>query len=103
MFAVFQSGGKQHRVTEGDVVRLELLDFEPGNEVVFDKVLMVADGEDVNVGSPFLDGGAVKAEVVKSERGKKIRILKFRRRKDHMRRQGHRQWFTEVKITSIQT
>ena len=101
MFAVFQSGGKQHRVTEGDVVRLELLDSEPGKEIVFDKVLMVADGEEVNVGSPFLDGGAVKAEVIKSERGKKIRILKFRRRKDYMRRQGHRQWFTEVKITSI--
>tara|TARA_B100000965_G_C19463136_1_gene700645 strand:+ start:472 stop:783 length:312 start_codon:yes stop_codon:yes gene_type:complete len=101
MFAVFQSGGKQHRVTEGDVVRLELLDSEPGKEVVFDKVLMVANGEEVNVGSPFLDGGAVKAEVIKSERGKKIRILKFRRRKDYMRRQGHRQWFTEVKITSI--
>ncbi len=101
MFAVFQSGGKQHRVTEGDVVRLELLDSEPGNEVVFDKVLMVANGEEVNVGSPFLEGGAVKAEVIKSERGKKIRILKFRRRKDYMRRQGHRQWFTEVKITSI--
>ena len=101
MFAVFQSGGKQHRVTEGDVVRLELLDSEPGKEVVFDKVLMVANGEEVNVGSPFLEGGAVKAEVIKSERGKKIRILKFRRRKDYMRRQGHRQWFTEVKITSI--
>ena len=101
MFAVFQSGGKQHRVTEGDVVRLELLDSEPGKEVVFDKVLMVANGEEVNVGAPFLDDGAVKAEVIKSERGKKIRILKFRRRKDYMRRQGHRQWFTEVKITSI--
>ena len=101
MFAVFQSGGKQHRVTEGDVVRLELLDSEPGKEVVFDKVLMVADGEEVNVGAPFLDSGAVKAEVLKSERGKKIHVLKFRRRKNYMRRQGHRQWFTEVKITSI--
>ncbi len=102
MFAVFQSGGKQHRVTEGDVLRLELLESEPGNEIVFDKVLMVANGEEVDVGTPFLDGSTVKAEVLKSERGKKIRILKFRRRKDHMRRQGHRQWFTEVKITSIQ-
>ena len=102
MFAVFQSGGKQHRVTEGDVVRLELLESEPGNEIVFDKVLMVANGEEVNVGTPFLDGSTVKAEVLKSERGKKISILKFRRRKDYMRRQGHRQWFTEVKITSIQ-
>jgi large subunit ribosomal protein L21 len=101
MFAVFQSGGKQHRVTEGETLRVELLEAEPGNEVIFDKVLMIADGEDVNVGSPFLDGGLVKAEVVKSERGKKVHILKFRRRKDYMRRQGHRQWFTEVKITSI--
>ena len=102
MFAVFQSGGKQHRVTEGDVLRLELLESEPGNEIVFDKVLMVANGEEVDVGTPFLDGSTVKAEVLKSERAKKIRILKFRRRKDYMRRQGHRQWFTEVKITSIQ-
>ena len=102
MFAVFQSGGKQHRVTEGDVLRLELLESEPGNEIVFDKVLMVANGEEVSVGTPFLDGSTVKAEVLKTERAKKIRILKFRRRKDYMRRQGHRQWFTEVKITSIQ-
>ena len=101
MFAVFQSGGKQHRVSEGDVVKLELLDAEPGQEVVFDKVLMVADGDDVNVGAPFVDGGQVKGEVLRSERDKKIRIIKFKRRKDYMRRQGHRQWFTEVKITAI--
>ena len=102
MFAVFQSGGKQHRVTEGDVVRLELLESEPGNEIGFDKVLMVANGEEVSVGAPFLDGSTVKAEVLNTERGKKIRLRKFRRRTDYMRRQGHRQWFTEVKITSIQ-
>ena len=101
MFAVFQSGGKQHRVAEGDVVKLELLSAEPGDEVVFDKVLMVANGDDVNVGAPYVDGGQVKAEVVRNERDKKIRVLKFKRRKDYMRRQGHRQWFTEVKITSI--
>ena len=101
MFAVFQSGGKQHRVTEGDVVKLELLDAEPGQEVTFDKVLMVANGDDVNVGSPFVDGGQVKAEVLRNERDKKIRVIKFKRRKDYMRRQGHRQWFTEVKITAI--
>ncbi len=101
MFAVFQSGGKQHRVSEGDVVKLELLDAEPGQEVVFDKVLMVANGDDVNVGSPFVDGGEVKGEVLRNERDKKVRIIKFKRRKDYMRRQGHRQWFTEVKITGI--
>lgn len=101
MFAVFQSGGKQHRVTEGDVVKLELIDAEPGQELVFDKVLMVADGDDVNVGAPYVDGGQVKAEVLRNERDKKIRVIKFKRRKDYMRRQGHRQWFTEVKITAI--
>ena len=101
MFAVFQSGGKQHRVAAGDVVTLELLDAEPGQEVVFDKVLMVANGDDVNVGAPYVDGGQVKGEVLRNDRGDKIRILKFKRRKDYMRRQGHRQWFTEVKITAI--
>ncbi len=101
MFAVFQSGGKQHRVAEGDVVQLELLQAEPGDEVVFDKVLMVANGDTVNVGEPYVEGSKVTAEVVRNERGKKIRIIKFKRRKDYMRRQGHRQWFTEVKITAI--
>lgn len=101
MFAVFASGGKQHRVTEGEVVRLELLDAEPGQEVVFDKVLMVADGDNVSVGAPYVEGGKVTGEVVASDRGRKIRIIKFKRRKDYMRTQGHRQWYTEVKITGI--
>ncbi|MEE2783615.1 MAG: 50S ribosomal protein L21 [Pseudomonadota bacterium] len=101
MFAVFQSGGKQHRVTEGDVVKLELIDAEPGEEVVFDQVLMLANGDDVNVGAPYVEGRQVKAEVLRNERDKKIRVIKFKRRKDYMRRQGHRQWFTEVKITAI--
>ena len=101
MFAVFQSGGKQHRVSEGDVVKLELLDVEPGQEVVFDKVLMVANDGDVSVGAPYVEGQQVKAEVLRNERDKKIRVIKFKRRKDYMRRQGHRQWFTEVKITAI--
>ena len=101
MFAVFQSGGKQHRVSEGDMVKLELLTVEPGDEVIFDKVLLVSHGEDVSVGAPFVETGRVTAEVVRTERAKKIRVLKFKRRKDYMRRQGHRQWFTEVKITAI--
>ncbi len=101
MFAVFQSGGKQHRVSEGDMVKLELLTVEPGDEVIFDKVLLVSNGEDVSVGAPFVETGRVTGEVVRTERAKKIRVLKFKRRKDYMRRQGHRQWFTEVKITAI--
>ena len=101
MFAVFQSGGKQHRVSEGDVVKLELLTAEPGEEVVFDKVLLVANGDDVNVGAPFVEAGKVTGEVLRSDRAKKVKIIKFKRRKDFLRRQGHRQWFTEVKITGI--
>lgn len=101
MFAVFQSGGKQHRVSEGDVVKVELLEGEPGAEVTFDRVLMVADGDNVNVGMPYVNDGKVTAEVVRVDRGKKVRIIKFKRRKDYLKRQGHRQWFTEVKITGI--
>ena len=101
MFAVFQSGGKQHRVSEGDVVKVELLEGEPGAEVTSDRVLMVADGDNVNVGTPYVNDGKVTAEVVRVDRGKKVRIIKFKRRKDYLKRQGHRQWFTEVKITGI--
>ena len=101
MFAVFQSGGKQHRVSEGDVVKVELLEGEPGVEVTFDRVLMVADGDNVNVGTPYVNDGKVTAEVVRVDRGNKVRIIKFKRRKDYLKRQGHRQWFTEVKITGI--
>ena len=101
MFAVFVSGGKQHRVNEGDVLKLERLDAKPGEEVVFDKVLLVAEGNEVSVGQPYVDGGKIKAEVLSHERGKKIQVIKFKRRKNYMRRQGHRQWYTQVKITDI--
>lgn len=101
MFAVFLSGGKQHRVNEGDVLKLERLKAEPGEEVEFDKVLLVADGDDVNVGQPYVDGGRIKARVLGHDRGRKIRVIKFKRRKNYMRRQGHRQWYTEVRITGI--
>ena len=101
MFAVFLSGGKQHRVNEGDVLKLELLNADPGEEVVFDKVLLVADGNDVNVGQPYVDGGKIKACVLNHERGKKIRVIKFKRRKNYLRHQGHRQWYTQVRITDI--
>ena len=82
MFAVFQSGGKQHRVSEGDIVKVELVDGEPGAEVVFDRVLMVADGDNVNVGAPYVNEGKVTAEVLRIDRAKKIRIIMFKRRKD---------------------
>lgn len=101
MYAVFVSGGKQHRVAEGDVVRLELLEAEAGQAIEFDQVLLVSNGEDVKIGAPLVQGGKVKAEVVTHGRGDKIRIIKFRRRKHFRKQAGHRQYFTEVKITGI--
>ncbi|WP_018692981.1 50S ribosomal protein L21 [Algicola sagamiensis] len=101
MYAVFQSGGKQHRVTEGQVLRLEKLDVETGAAVEFDKVLLVANGENINIGAPYVEGGKVVAEVVTHGRGKKVKIVKFKRRKHSRKQMGHRQWFTEVKITGI--
>jgi large subunit ribosomal protein L21 len=102
MYAVIQSGGKQHRVQEGEVVRLEKIEQETGATVEFDKVLLVADGEDVKIGAPYVEGAKVSAEVVAHGRGKKINIIKFKRRKHHMKHQGHRQWYTEVRIKGIQ-
>ena len=94
MYAVFQSGGKQHRVSEGQTVAT-------GETVEFAEVLMIANGEEVKIGVPFVDGGVIKAEVVAHGRGEKVKIVKFRRRKHYRKQQGHRQWFTDVKITGI--
>lgn len=101
MYAVFQSGGKQHRVVEGQIVRLEKLEAATGAVVEFDQILMLSNGETVKIGAPYVSGGSVKAEVVNHGRADKVTIIKFRRRKHSMKRQGHRQWFTEVKITGI--
>lgn len=102
MFAVFVSGGKQHRVTEGETLRLERIEAAPGDEVVFEQVLMVGGDGNLRVGQPLVEGGRVKAFVVNHGRGKKVRVIKFKRRKGFMRRQGHRQGFTEVKVTGIE-
>lgn len=101
MFAVIVSGGKQYRVQEGQTLKLEKLAVEAGASFDFDRVLMVGNGDDVKVGAPVVDGAKVTAEVVGHGRGEKVTIIKFRRRKHSMKRQGHRQWFTEVKITGI--
>ncbi|GAB2196603.1 50S ribosomal protein L21 [Sessilibacter sp. MAH4] len=102
MYAVIVSGGKQHRVAEGEVLRLEKIEVATGETVDFDKVLLVANGDDVKIGAPVVDGAKVSAEVVAHGRADKVKIVKFRRRKHSMKRQGHRQWYTEVKITGIQ-
>lgn len=101
MYAVIVSGGKQHRVAEGEVLKVEKLQAEAGSTVDFDKVLLVANDDDVKIGAPVVEGAKVTAEVVSHGRGKKVHIMKFKRRKHHMKRQGHRQWFTEIKITAI--
>jgi len=103
MYAVILSGGKQYRVQEGDTLKLESLTEEVGSTVKFDKVLLVGEGDKVKLGQPFLDSGkiSVSATVVSQGRHKKIHIVKFRRRKHHEKWQGHRQNYTEVKITEI--
>ena len=101
MYAVIVSGGKQHRVEEGETLKLEKLNLEVGASVDFDRVLLVVNGGDVNIGAPVVEGAKVSAEIVSHGRGKKVRIMKFKRRKHHMKQMGHRQWFTEVKITGI--
>ena len=101
MYAIIESGGKQHRVQEGEVLRLEKLESATGDKVKFDKVLLVADDAGIRVGAPYVDGASVDAEIVEHGRGDKVRIVKFRRRKHSKKQQGHRQWFTAVKITAI--
>jgi large subunit ribosomal protein L21 len=100
-YAVIKTGGKQYRVQQGDVLRVELLDAEEGAAVKFDQVLLVGEGESVTVGTPVVDGATVSATVRKHGRADKIRIIKFRRRKHHKKQMGHRQHFTEVEITGI--
>jgi len=102
MYAVIATGGKQYRVAEGDVVRIEKLEAELGASVEFDKVLLVSNGSDVKIGAPLLAGSKVSAVVHKHGKGDKKVIVKFRRRKHYMRQGTHRQFFTDVKITGIQ-
>jgi large subunit ribosomal protein L21 len=101
MYAVIKTGGKQYRVSEGDVIRVEKLEAEEGTTVNFDKVLAVGEGDSVKVGAPYVDGGSVTATVQAQGRDKKITVIKFRRRKHYRRKQGHRQSFTELKITAV--
>ena len=100
MYAVIESGGKQHRVIEGETLKLEKIDVPTGDSVEFDRVLMVG-GDTVKIGTPLVEGGKVTAEVVSHGRHDKIKIVKFNRRKHYRRETGHRQWYTEVKITGI--
>ena len=101
MYAVFKTGGKQYRVSEGEILKIEKLEVEPGKKITFNEVLMIADGENVQVGSPLVEKASVEAKVISQGKGKKVNILKFKRRKQSMKQQGHRQLFTEIQIGKI--
>jgi large subunit ribosomal protein L21 len=101
MYAVIVTGGKQYRVSEGTVVRIEKLDAEAGSNVEFDKVLLVANGDQVKLGAPYLSGSKVTATIESHGKSDKVTIVKFRRRKHYLRQGTHRQHFTEVKVTGI--
>lgn len=101
MYAVIATGGKQYRVTEGETLLVEKLAGEEGSEIELDQVLMVADGDNISVGTPDLDKSSVTAKIVSHGRGKKIEIVKFRRRKHHRKQMGHRQSYTEIEVTKI--
>ena len=101
MYAVIQTGGKQYRVAQGSTLKVEKIEADEGASVELDKVLMIADGDDVKVGAPYLDGGKVTATIKAHGRGRKVKIIKFKRRKQHLKRQGHRQAFTEIEVTGI--
>ena len=100
MYAILVTGGKQYRVAQGETLRVEKLEVEAGDEIKFDNILMLGDSDGITLGDA-LKGATVTAKVVANGRADKIRIIKFRRRKHHMKRMGHRQYYTEIEITGI--
>ena len=101
MYAVIKTGGKQYRVKEGDVLKLETLDGEVGSEISFDEVLMITDGDKTQCGAPLIDKAAVSAKILEHGRHKKIKIIKFRRRKHSMKQAGHRQNYTKIEVLKV--
>jgi large subunit ribosomal protein L21 len=102
MYAVVRTGGKQYKVTEGDFFKIEKLPGDVGGEVVFDEVLLVSQGGDVRVGRPLLEGARVKGTIVEQGRDKKIIVFKMKRRKGYRRKQGHRQYYTGIRVDAIE-
>ena len=101
MYAVIVTGGKQYRVEEGETLKVEKIESATGESINLEQVLLVGNGDDVKIGQPVVEGAKVTAEIVAHGRHKKVKIIKFRRRKHSMKQMGHRQWFTELKITGI--
>ena len=102
MYAVINTGGKQYKVQQGETLRIEKIAGEVGGKVTFDKVLMVADGENVRVGQPVVEKAAVLASIVEQDKAKKILVFKYKRRKRYRRKNGHRQPFTAIRIDGIE-
>ncbi len=100
MYAVIETGGKQYRVQNGDVIVIEKLNVEAGKKVTFDKVLMLGDGKDLKIGKPYLDE-TVEGKVIENGKGKKVVIFKYKAKKDYRKKQGHRQPYTKVEITAV--
>lgn len=100
MFAIIKTGGKQYKVSEGDIVKVEKIQAEAGDKIEFDQVLLVS-GDDVKVGSPVVEGAKVKAEVLDQKKDKKVVIFKFKAKKNYRKKKGHRQPYTLVKIEKI--
>ena len=103
MYAVVESGGKQYRVQEGDILRVEKISGEVGSPVTFDKVLLFSDGDKVDVGQPVLNKATVNGHIVQQGKARKIIVFKYKRRKRYRRKQGHRQQYTAVQIDQIKT
>ena len=101
MYAIIETGGKQYKVQNGDQIKVEKLNAEAGSAVVFDKVLAAGEGADIKVGTPYLEGLTVEGEVVESGKGDKVIIFKYKAKKDYRKKQGHRQPYTLVEITSV--
>ena len=101
MYAVIKTGGKQYRVVAGEKLKVEQITADVGSEIVLDQVFMVAEGDNIKVGAPLVDGAKVTATIVSHGRGEKIRIFKMRRRKHYQKHQGHRQNYTEIQISGI--
>lgn len=102
MYAVVNTGGKQYKVQKGETLRIEKIQGEVGSSVTFDKVLMVADGENIRVGQPVLENVVVQAQIVEQDKAKKILVFKYKRRKRYRRKNGHRQPFTAIRIDGIE-
>lgn len=101
MFGIIETGGKQYKVSVGDQIKIEKVAGEVGSKVVFDKVLLSADGEDVKIGQPYISGSQISGEILAQEKGKKLIVFKYKPKKRQRTKNGHRQEYTKIKITEI--